>query len=134
MSIARLQKLLAKAEADAEALRRSYEPLIKAEADAASIRRSIELLGGDQAEAAVENHPAVLAQAVALDETRRAQTADTGFTSDRERKRQHTAAVLAQFDRVKPRKGTKGISALAQAGYVKRKGTGWVRTNKPFDI
>jgi hypothetical protein len=138
MSILRLQKLLA-----------------KAEADVISLRRALDLLGGDATEAVIENHPTVLDQAIALDEERRslgpakrghskvntkrtpvAQAADAGFVSKRKIQRQKAAAFLAQFDPVKPRQvqDRRLLRSYLHYGYLAEKGDGIIRTRKPWSV
>lgn len=56
------------------------------------------------------------------------------YKIEMKKRRQATAKVLARFDRDEPRPnaGGRSIGVLVQHGFLKQKGDGYVRTDKPF--
>lgn len=140
-TIARMTKLLAFHETNAQAL-----------------RISLALLNGHATEAAQQNGHAVVAKALALDHTRRNGHSNghkkRGRPSNAEKalgdvrpyaariaaNRKRTAAFLKNFSTSipsRPEGGTlkqRGVGTLIRHGYLKSKGDGYVRTEKVFTL
>lgn len=100
-----------------------------------AIRLTLSLLDGTVSEKKQTGIGTVLRQAAALDsERRKAQPVRSGTLAAVRASRQRTAEKLASMSRTEPQPGEKGFGPLVQAGYIKAKGDGYVRTTKPFKI
>ncbi len=106
-----------------------------------ALRTTLALMNGEAVAAKQETRAPLLATALALD---RARTQRSPVPPKKDRAK--TAHFLALFDPVKPltsadvmtktgRTGRAyGLPSLIHHGYLKRKGAGWVRTSKPYDV
>jgi hypothetical protein len=122
------------------------------EADVAAIRRTLELMTGAMV-AKKRERPDILADALAIDATRRAKrkytkrkTRGRAFTKQVRQvgsraatlaARRRTAKFLAKVARSNgPYTGAdrSHFSALVLHGYIKKQGEGYVRTEKPYDV
>lgn len=111
------------------------------ETDAAAVRRTLALLNGHAEHKSQRRAPSILQQALAIDQTRRRQATPppaptkARWGEKRKLRREETARLLANFNPDEPQQlpGTR-MSVLIQHGYLKKKGSGYVRTSKPFTV
>ena len=116
---ARLEKALAKHEHIVESLRLALE-VMRGEAHASSAKRA----------------PQVLAQAVQIDAGRRRGRPRNPHRGHKVKdQRQRSADFLSQFDATTPSThSVAGFASLIRRGYLKKKGEGYVRTSKPYEV
>ena len=107
---------------------------------ASAIRFTLGLLNGAEKVAKQNGHAPVIAAALGIDGARRERKRKGGKrngagrppASDAVKRRRATVKFLARFSRTTPRPGGIGISIYAQHGYVRKKGDGYIRTDKPL--
>jgi hypothetical protein len=110
------------------------------EAKARAVRDAIKIYGEHAGEVKRSTARTVLNGALELDAERRAgrprRKRDGSFIARKRAIRRATADVLASLDAKTPRPvpGKGKVSALLQNGYIRRKGSGYVRTSKPFRV
>lgn len=99
-------------------------------------RVTIADLKGSAVAKVAKRAPATMRHAAAIDRARRkGKSAKPKVKSDKASvlaRRQRTAAVLATFDREEPRPLPRGLVSVVMAGYLRKKGKGYVRTAKEF--
>lgn len=84
--------------------------------------------------AATNGH--LVSAALALDAARRQHKKTSGRTKANQQRRARSAAYLKKFDTKTPRPngGNRGVSILIARGYLRKKGDGYIRTAKPFEV
>lgn len=120
--------------------KRLRELLTYHEHAADSIRTVMALANGHAVKAKQNGHATVLAHALALDADRREvapakRKYHKGHTAAVTKRRAHTKAFLDHFSTTTPRTTTEGmklIGSMVRYGYLKAKGDGYLRTDKPF--
>ena len=107
---------------------------------AASVREAIEAFAEFRGAKKRQTIGATLGEAITIDRERRAPTApprrrDGGHRDAIAARRAESAVLLARFDPSDPRPGSvagRAVASFVLHGYLKHKGSGYVRTAKPF--